>query len=100
MAVAIYVQGLEVVLVSESRRPQGYGYISKWQLDVDGTIGPRFGFSAVPKFFSLCVCIHKLTTMTLTGVLIPILELQIIIRYASLTTLHFLACIFGIIRIR
>jgi hypothetical protein len=100
VAVAIYVQGLEVVLVSESRRPQWYGYISKWQLDVDGTIGPRFGFSAVPKFFSLCVCIHSLTTMTLTGVLIPILELQIIIRYASLTTLHFLACIFGIIRIR
>jgi Copper amine oxidase, enzyme domain len=50
--VAIYVQGQEVVLVSELNAGW-YRYISQWRLHVDGTIRPRFGFSAVQ---NSCVC--------------------------------------------
>jgi Copper amine oxidase, enzyme domain len=50
--VAIYVQGQEVVLVSEMEAGW-YRYISEWRLHADGTIRPRFGFSAVT---SSCVC--------------------------------------------
>ena len=52
LGVAIYVQGLEVVLVSEMQAGW-YRYISEWRLHADGTIRPRFGFSAVQ---SSCVC--------------------------------------------
>jgi Copper amine oxidase, enzyme domain len=52
LGVAIYVQGLEVVLVSEMEAGW-YRYISEWRLHADGTIRPRFGFSAVQ---SSCVC--------------------------------------------
>ncbi len=44
--VAIYVQGQEVVLVSEMQAGW-YRYISEWRLHADGTIRPRFGFSAI-----------------------------------------------------
>lgn len=43
--VAIFIDGLEVVLVSEMRAGW-YRYISEWRLHVDGTIRPRFGFAA------------------------------------------------------
>jgi Copper amine oxidase, enzyme domain len=52
LGVAIYVQGQEVVLVSEMEAGW-YRYISMWRLHTDGTIKPRFGFSAVS---SSCVC--------------------------------------------
>ena len=52
LGVAIYVQGQEVVLVSEMQAGW-YRYISMWRLHTDGTIRPRFGFSAVS---SSCVC--------------------------------------------
>jgi hypothetical protein len=52
LGVAIYVQGLEVVLVSEMQAGW-YRYVSEWRLHVDGTIRPRFGFSAVK---NSCVC--------------------------------------------
>jgi copper amine oxidase-like protein len=52
LGVAIYVQGQEVVLVSEMEAGW-YRYISQWRLHTDGTIRPRFGFSAVQ---SSCVC--------------------------------------------
>ena len=50
--VAIYVQGQEVVLVSEMEAGW-YRYISEWRLHANGTIRPRFGFSAVQ---NSCVC--------------------------------------------
>jgi len=50
--VAIYVQGQEVVLVSEMEAGW-YRYISQWRLHANGTIRPRFGFSAVQ---DSCVC--------------------------------------------
>ncbi len=50
--VAIYVQGQEVVLVSEMEAGW-YRYISEWRLHANGTIRPRFGFSAVQ---DSCVC--------------------------------------------
>lgn len=50
--VAIYVQGQEVVLVSELDAGW-YRYISQWRLHANGTIRPRFGFSAVQ---NSCVC--------------------------------------------
>jgi Copper amine oxidase, enzyme domain len=50
--VAIYVDGDEVVLVSELEAGW-YRYISRWRLHADGTISPRFGFGAVK---SSCVC--------------------------------------------
>jgi hypothetical protein len=52
LGVAIYVQGQEVVLVSEMQAGW-YRYVSEWRLHTDGTIRPRFGFSAVQ---SSCVC--------------------------------------------
>lgn len=52
LGVAIYVQGQEVVLVSEMEAGW-YRYISLWRLHANGTIHPRFGFSAVQ---SSCVC--------------------------------------------
>jgi copper amine oxidase-like protein len=52
LGVAIYVQGQEVILVSEMEAGW-YRYVSMWRLHADGTIRPRFGFSAVS---SSCVC--------------------------------------------
>jgi hypothetical protein len=52
LGVGIYVQGLEVVLVSEMEAGW-YRYISEWRLHADGTIKPRFAFTAVE---SSCVC--------------------------------------------
>jgi hypothetical protein len=50
--VAIYVDGEEVVLVSELEAGW-YRYISMWRLHADGSIRPRFGFGAVEND---CVC--------------------------------------------
>lgn len=52
LGVAIYVQGQEVVLVSEMEAAW-YRYISEWRLHANGTIRPRFGFSART---DSCVC--------------------------------------------
>jgi Copper amine oxidase, enzyme domain len=52
LGVAIYVQGQEVALVSEMEAGW-YRYVSLWKLHTDGTIRPRFGFSAVS---NSCVC--------------------------------------------
>ncbi|TMP97121.1 MAG: hypothetical protein E6L09_13870 [Verrucomicrobia bacterium] len=52
LGTAIYVQGQEVVLVSEMEAGW-YRYVSEWRLHANGTIRPRFGFSAVS---SSCVC--------------------------------------------
>jgi hypothetical protein len=52
LGVAIYVQGQEVVLVSEMQAGW-YRYVSEWRLHANGTIKPRFGFGAVQ---SSCVC--------------------------------------------
>ena len=50
--VAIYVDGEEVVVVSELQAGW-YRYISRWRLHADGSIKPRFGFGAVR---DSCVC--------------------------------------------
>ena len=50
--VAIYREGQEVVVVSELEAGW-YRYVSQWRLRDDGTIRPRFGFSAVE---NPCVC--------------------------------------------
>ena len=50
--VAIYRQGRETVLVSELQAGW-YRYVSRWRFHDDGTIRPRFGFSAVE---DSCVC--------------------------------------------
>jgi hypothetical protein len=50
--VAVYVDGDEVVLVSEMEAGW-YRYISRWHLHANGTIRPRFGFGAVE---NPCVC--------------------------------------------
>src|SRR5215207_8308711 len=50
--VAIYREGQEVIVVSELEAGY-YRYISEWRLHDDGTIRPRFGFSAVE---NPCVC--------------------------------------------
>jgi hypothetical protein len=50
--VAIYIQGQEVVFVSEMEAGW-YRYISEWRLATNGRIRARFGFSAVD---SSCVC--------------------------------------------
>lgn len=50
--VAIYVQGQEVVLVSEMRAGW-YRYISEWRLHTNGTIQPRFGFAGTA---NPCTC--------------------------------------------
>lgn len=52
LGVAIYVKGQEVVLVSEMQAGW-YRYVSEWRLHANGTITPRFGFTAVT---SGCVC--------------------------------------------
>jgi hypothetical protein len=53
LGVGIFVQGQEVVLVSEMEAGW-YRYVSQWRLHTDGTIRPRFGFAAVDT--SSCVC--------------------------------------------
>src|SRR5207249_4060986 len=50
--VAIYVQGQEVVLVSEMRAGW-YRYIREWRLHSNGTIRPRFGFAGTA---NPCTC--------------------------------------------
>jgi hypothetical protein len=50
--VAIYRVGQETVLASELQAGW-YRYVSRWRFHDDGTIRPRFGFSAVR---SSCVC--------------------------------------------
>jgi hypothetical protein len=50
--VAVYVDGDEVVLVSELAAGW-YRYVSRWRLHADGTIKARFGFDAVN---NSCVC--------------------------------------------
>jgi hypothetical protein len=50
--VAIYRQGQETVLVSELQAGW-YRYVSRWRFHDNGTIRPRFGFSAVQ---DSCVC--------------------------------------------
>jgi hypothetical protein len=50
--VALYVQGQEVVLVSEMRAGW-YRYISEWRLHTNGTIRPRFGFAGTA---NPCTC--------------------------------------------
>lgn len=52
LGVAVYVEGDEVVLVSELEAGW-YRYISLWRLGADGTIKPRFMFGAVQ---NSCVC--------------------------------------------
>src|SRR3954462_3309605 len=52
LGVGIYVEGQEVVLVSEMEAGW-YRYLSEWRLHTDGTIRPRFGFAATD---SPCVC--------------------------------------------
>jgi len=47
LGVAIYVQGQEVVLVSEMQ-VGWYRYLSEWRLCAGGTIRPRFGFDQRP----------------------------------------------------
>ncbi|HKH12980.1 MAG TPA: hypothetical protein VKA73_17700 [Rubrobacter sp.] len=50
--VALFRQGQETVLVSELQAGW-YRYVSRWRFHDDGTIRPRFGFSAVE---DSCVC--------------------------------------------
>lgn len=50
--VAVFLDGQEVVLLSEMQAGW-YRYISSWRFHVNGTIKPRFGFSAVQ---FPCVC--------------------------------------------
>ena len=52
LGTAVFVQGQEVVLVSEMQAGW-YRYVSQWRLHTDGTIRPRFAFAAVS---SSCVC--------------------------------------------
>jgi hypothetical protein len=52
LGVAVYVEGDEVVLVSELEAGW-YRYISEWRLHANGTIRPRFAFGATS---SSCVC--------------------------------------------
>jgi len=52
LGTAIYVDGMEVVLVCEMEAGW-YRYVSEWRLHADGTVRPRFGFTAVT---SSCVC--------------------------------------------
>ena len=52
LGVGIYVQGQEVVLVSEMQAGW-YRYLSEWRFHTDGTLRPRFGFAAVDNH---CVC--------------------------------------------
>ena len=52
LGVGIFVEGQEVVLVSEMEAGW-YRYLSSWRLHSDGSIKPRFGFAAVD---NSCVC--------------------------------------------
>jgi hypothetical protein len=52
LGVAIYIEGSEVVFVSEMEAGW-YRYVSQWRFHVNGTLKPRFGFGAVS---SSCVC--------------------------------------------
>jgi Cu2+-containing amine oxidase len=52
LGVAVYRAGEETVVVSEMEAGW-YRYVSEWRLHDDGTIRPRFGFSAVR---NSCVC--------------------------------------------
>ncbi|WP_026693533.1 hypothetical protein [Peribacillus kribbensis] len=52
LGVGIYTEGEELVLVSELEAGW-YRYISEWRFHNDGTIRPRFGFSAVS---NSCTC--------------------------------------------
>jgi Copper amine oxidase, enzyme domain len=52
LGVGIFVQGSEVVFVSELEAGW-YRYISQWRMHTNGTLRPRFGFAAVE---SECVC--------------------------------------------
>ena len=52
LGVGIYVDGQEVVLVSEMEAGW-YRYVSEWRLHTNGTVRPRFGFAATD---SPCVC--------------------------------------------
>ncbi|MBS4175232.1 hypothetical protein [Bacillus sp. FJAT-49736] len=52
LGVGIYTEGEELVLVSELEAGW-YRYISEWRFHNDGTIRPRFGFSAVA---NSCTC--------------------------------------------
>jgi hypothetical protein len=52
LGTAIYLDGQEVVLVSELEAGW-YRYISQWRLHADGAIRPRFAFDATS---SSCVC--------------------------------------------
>ena len=53
LGVGLYTEGDETVLVSEMEAGW-YRYISEWRLHSDGTIRPRFGFTAVE---NPCVCV-------------------------------------------
>ena len=53
--VAVYVNGLEVVLKSQLTAGW-YRYVSEWRFHVDGTLKPRFGFGAVLEKPRCCVC--------------------------------------------
>lgn len=50
--VAVYLQGAEVVLVSEMQAGW-YRYITEWRLHANGTIRPRFGFAGTQ---NRCTC--------------------------------------------
>jgi len=52
LGVGIYVDGEEVVLVSELEAGW-YRYVSEWRLHANGRIAPRFGFGATQ---ASCVC--------------------------------------------
>jgi len=52
LGVGVYIQGQEVVLVSEMEAGW-YRYVSEWRFHTNGTLRPRFGFAAVE---SQCVC--------------------------------------------
>ena len=53
LGVAVYVDGLEEVVLVSEMEAGWYRYISEWRLHANGTIKPRFGFSAVT---DSCVC--------------------------------------------
>jgi Cu2+-containing amine oxidase len=52
LGTGIYIQGNEVVFVSEMEAGW-YRYVCQWRFSTDGTLRPRFGFAAVE---SPCVC--------------------------------------------
>ena len=80
LGVGIYVQRLEVVLVSEMQA-SWYRYVSEWRLHADGTTRPRFGFSAVQ---SSCVC-NDITIMPIGGSTSTSAHLEIMLYTSSMT---------------